>query len=65
MHTSAIAGSMHVVVSDAAVGGDVVGIDSLDLGIFPLTGTFESRVLDTADATSTFGVLNADVPPVR
>ena len=65
VHNTTIAGSMHAVVSDKSLGGDVVGIDSLDVGTFPQAGAFESRVLDTADATSTFGVLDADVnvPP--
>jgi hypothetical protein len=64
VHNGAIAGPMHVVVSDPAAAGDVVGIDSLDQGSFPLTGTFESRVLDTADATSAFGALSANVSGV-
>jgi uncharacterized cupredoxin-like copper-binding protein len=60
-HNGVIAGPMHVVMSDAAAGGSVVGIDSLDQGVVAPTGTFESRVLDTQDATSTFGTLSADV----
>jgi hypothetical protein len=60
-HTAAIAGPMHAVVSDSTPGGDVVGIDWLDLGFFPLTGTFTSRVLDAGDAAASWGTLTPSV----